>query len=97
MCFLLVRMCYQVASLQSPLELVLNLAMGSPATFDLGRKNRQALFQAQLTSVASVNVLVLAVPPVVFAFTWTSLLEHLVLHFVLSVPPIWHGPNLGRI
>ena len=76
---------HQIASLQSPLELVLNLGYSN---FRSRTQNRQWGFQVHLTSAASVNFLVLAVPPVVFAFPWTSLLELLVLHFVLSVSPI---------
>ena len=67
MCFVLVRMFFadQVASLEAPLELGLNLGY---LNFRSRTQNRQGGFQAHLTSVASVNVLVLGVLPVIFAF-----------------------------
>ena len=80
----------QVASLRSPLELPLNLGYSKLRS---QKQNRQGEFQAHLISVASVNVLVLAVPPVFFAFPWTSPLEPLGLDFVLSAWPICHGLN----
>ena len=80
-------MCFLLISLQSHRVLVLSLGYSK---FRSRTQNPQEGFQAHLTSVASANVLVLAVPPVVFAFPWTSLLE---LHFVLSASPICHGPN----
>ena len=66
------------ASLRSPLELALY---------------RQGGVQAHLISVASVNVPVLVVPPVFFAFPLTSPLELLGLDFVLFASPICHGLN----
>ena len=69
-----------VASLRSPLELALYLGYSS---FQSQKQNLQGGVQARLISVASVNVPVLEVPPVIFAFPLTSLLELLELDFVL--------------
>ena len=78
-----------VASLLSPLELALALKYSS---FQSQKQSRQGGLQARLISVASVNVLVLAIPPVVFAFS-TSPLELLGLHFVPFASPICYGLN----
>ena len=56
-------------------------------------QSQQGGLQARLISVASANVPVLAVPPVVFAFPSTLPLELLGLHFVPFASPICHGLN----
>ena len=79
-----------VASLQSPLELALYLGYSS---FQSQKQNRQGEVQADLISVASVNIPVLVVLPVVFAFPLTSPLELLGLDFVLFASPSCHDLN----
>ena len=82
--------CCLVASLLSPLELALPLKYSS---FQSQKQSRQGGLQARLISVASVNVLVLEIPPVVFAFPSTSPLKLLGLHFVPFASPICYGLN----
>ena len=71
-----------VASLLSPLELALPLKYSSFQSQQSQQQSRQGGLQARLLSIASVNIPVLAIPPVVFAFPSTSLLKLLGLHFV---------------
>ena len=80
----------QVASLQSPLELLVNLGYSN---YRSQKQTQRGKFLALLISVASVNVLVVAVQPAIFAFPWTSPLKPLVLDFVLSAWPICHALN----
>ena len=82
-----------VASLLSSLELTLPLKYSSFQSQQSQKQSRQGGLQALLISVASVNVLVLAIPPVVFAFRSTSPPELLGLHFVPFASPICYGLN----
>ena len=82
-----------VASLPSALKLALPLKYSSFQSQQSQKQSRQGELQACLISVASVNVPVLAVPPVIFAFPSTSPLKLLGLHFVPFASPICHGLN----
>ena len=70
-----------VAILLCPLVLALPVKYSSFQSQQSQKQSLQGALQARLISVASVNVLVLAVLPVVFAFSSTSPLE--LLDFIL--------------
>lgn len=82
-----------VASLLSPLELALPLKYSSFQSQQSQKQSGQGGLQARLLSVVLVNVPVLAIPAVVFAFPSTSLLKLLGIHFVPFASPICHGLN----